>query len=533
MRHWSERGVMLLLVFVGAGCALSDSPQGFSVFSHFIINGEPDTDPAHEGVVALVTPTDFMFCSGAVIEPRFVITEAHCVEQSNPADVLVSIGPDAATGTRLSVDEIFIHPDHDPGSDTEPSVHDLALLRLSEPVAANVTPLKILPEEMKITEADIGTAVTFVGYGRTENNTIGTRLKVGGILGWMCTTQGGCNQGPVRVSENSICFNMHDAGTCNGDSGGPAFIMRGGTEYIAGLTSYGDTDCSLFGCDTKVDEYHDWIDSVVFGTLGSACSADGDCDSGNCKDGVCCVPECTSQCYSCAIPGSFGDCVQLPDGQPCPDGNPCNGQEVCESGVCQPGGMKDCDDSNPCTVDTCDNVTGCVHEPEPDGTICDDSDLCVGVGKCSSGYCQFQSANECDDHNECTDDICKPDTGCRFEPLADGTDCNGGACGKAACIGGECTVTDPIDCDDGNSCTKDFCDPGVGCMAEQKDDGTPCGECGVCVSGECDPGPACKSSCGCSQDAPGSSFPLFGLLLVFMVRAKRRGKEGEGRERMR
>ncbi len=524
---------LILLVFLcsvmGFGCEPPDSGQKMTTSSLPIINGEPDTNPAHDGVVALVTNSGFMFCSGAVIEPRVVITEAHCVIDSDPSSVLVSVGPESASGTKLTVAEIIVNPDHQPANGTEPSVHDLALLKLSASVPADLTPLKLLPEEMKITEADIGTMMTFVGYGKTENDTIGTKMTTDGMLGWMCTTEGGCNQGATRVSQNSICFNMHDSGTCNGDSGGPAFIERDGNEYIGGLTSYGDQDCSLFGCDTKVDEYHDWIDSVIHGTLGSACSDDADCDSGNCKDGVCCVVGCEGACYSCVIPGSFGDCIQLDDGQPCPDGNPCNGDEVCSGGVCLPGGMENCDDSNPCTTDSCDESTGCSHEPVPDGTICNDSDLCVGVGKCKSGFCEFEQSAECDDENECTKDSCEPSTGCRFEPLPDGSECYAGACGQAMCINAECTVTEPIDCDDGNSCTRNFCSPKVGCMAEQKEDGTPCGECGVCVSGECDPGPACKSACACSHGRPGTSLLFLGLF-VFAMRRTRRFLYAKGRE---
>jgi hypothetical protein len=42
----------------------------------------------------------------------------------------------------------------------------------------------------------------------------------------------------------------------------------------------------------------------------------------------------------------------------------------------------ECDDQNPCTVDTCDAVKGCGFKPAPDGTAC-------GSGKsCAVGICK-------------------------------------------------------------------------------------------------------------------------------------------------
>lgn len=51
-------------------------------------------------------------------------------------------------------------------------------------------------------------------------------------------------------------------------------------------------------------------------------------------------------------------------GSSCEDGNFCNGSEVCNgSGACQPGTPPNTDDGNPCTVDSCDPVTGVHHQP--------------------------------------------------------------------------------------------------------------------------------------------------------------------------
>jgi hypothetical protein len=45
----------------------------------------------------------------------------------------------------------------------------------------------------------------------------------------------------------------------------------------------------------------------------------------------------------------------------CSDGNICNGVETCRAGVCTAGQPLNCDDADPCTVDTCDPSGGCQH----------------------------------------------------------------------------------------------------------------------------------------------------------------------------
>ena len=70
----------------------------------------------------------------------------------------------------------------------------------------------------------------------------------------------------------------------------------------------------------------------------------------------------------------------------------------------------------------------------------------------------------CDDSNACTMDYCDPQV--------------------AMC------KNDYLDCDDDNECTEDSCDPFVGCVNQLKDcdDGDPCTEGDACVDGDCVPG---------------------------------------------
>src|SRR5206468_1719671 len=69
-------------------------------------------------------------------------------------------------------------------------------------------------------------------------------------------------------------------GTCNGDSGGPAFWPAGAVdEALVGVTSTGDATCQQWGADTDPGFYLCWLASV--GVLAAACPAsDGGFDGG-------------------------------------------------------------------------------------------------------------------------------------------------------------------------------------------------------------------------------------------------------------
>ena len=56
-------------------------------------------------------------------------------------------------------------------------------------------------------------------------------------------------------------------GPCQGDSGGPAFVGTGANKRVAGVTSYGDADCTIFGVSARVSGYYaDFIAPRIGGT---------------------------------------------------------------------------------------------------------------------------------------------------------------------------------------------------------------------------------------------------------------------------
>jgi hypothetical protein len=126
---------------------------------------------------------------------------------------------------------------------------------------------------------------------------------------------------------------------------------------------------------------------------------------------------CPGQCAAAGTPGQCTcACAAAAD---CDDGDACNGAEQCAGGVCVAGPPTDCDDDDPCTDDACEPATGCVHSAAP-GVPCDDENLCTlddlcacTTATCEAAACVGGSPPDCNDFDPCTIDSCDPAEGCR------------------------------------------------------------------------------------------------------------------------
>jgi hypothetical protein len=92
----------------------------------------------------------------------------------------------------------------------------------------------------------------------------------------------------------------------------------------------------------------------------------------------------------------------------CSDGDACNGVETCDpgNGACVAGTPLDCNDGNPCTIDSC-GAGACTHIAGNDGASCDDGSACTTGDVCAGGVCAGAGLPAlCDDGNSCTTDVC-------------------------------------------------------------------------------------------------------------------------------
>jgi secreted trypsin-like serine protease len=326
-----------------------------------IINGELPDEPMHDAVVSLhkrVGDSYYIniYCSGTLIAPDVVLTAAHCLDEGRnkfnpiePEEVWVYVGDNPVVESDnievfwdhvYDVTEVQAHPSYNNRALTD----DIGLLRLAS--SPPVTPVAALPASLGLTSADEGATINFAGFGENEDGEYDQKLQIDGVLDHL-------------YSAFQIYYYQYEGGPCFGDSGGPAFIKRNGTPYVAGLTSYGDSTCATYGVSTRPDYYTNWINDFIGVVVDPFCG-DGSCNAGEtcetceadcgacppvCGDGTC---EGNEDCETCAA-----DCGPCPVSY-CGDGT-CDADEDCNS--CE----ADCGPCEPCAAfgEYCDTGADC------------------------------------------------------------------------------------------------------------------------------------------------------------------------------
>jgi len=182
-------------------------------------------------------------------------------------------------------------------------------------------------------------------------------------------------------------------------------------------------------------------------------------------------------CSACYLNSGGRYCSSCDDGNPCTSDsyNPATGcihAPVADTPCCAGGVPVHCDDGDVCTTDSCDPATGCTHVNNT--APCSDGNACTVNDACSAGSCVGGGPRNCNDANPCTTDSCDPSSGCVHTTVPGALCCTGGI---------------PTDCDDGNPCTTDACDPSTGnCIHTRVTQGTPCDDGNPCtIADTCEP----------------------------------------------
>src|SRR5207245_8920251 len=118
--------------------------------------------------------------------------------------------------------------------------------------------------------------------------------------------------------------------------------------------------------------------------------------------------------------------------------------------VCAGGPARNGDRGSPRPDDRCDPAGGCLNPPNP--APCNVRNAGATADTCAGGVCVGGPAPNCNDGNACTDDSCNPASGCVSTPntaaCSDGNACTtADACAGGACVGGPppvCPASAPV-----------------------------------------------------------------------------------------
>jgi len=232
-----------------------------------IVGGKP-ADPEEYPWMAALLRADGGFCGGALISPQHVLTAAHCLFGSKPADWTVRIGvydlSDGNSGADYRVSKFTLHPNHT----SRYQRNDIALIKLTSPVGLKNDYRHIcLPESGVQLE---GENAYVVGFGSICLGCEGSnKLLELSVPIWNQTEcKAAYNAQFVPLDDAQICagFKEGQRDSCRGDSGGPLMLQNSREQWaVVGIVSFG-RGCGRLnspGIYTRVPDYVDWIMATV------------------------------------------------------------------------------------------------------------------------------------------------------------------------------------------------------------------------------------------------------------------------------
>jgi endonuclease G len=203
------------------------------------------------------------FCSGVLVFPDVVLTAAHCHQGINVVALNAVNVQSLEDAEIIGVRKMIVNPLWKQGV----NCNDIAVLVLRR--EARVRPVP----PATATELAGSSETTLVGFGNNDlNSTKGFGIQREVAVDILHVRRGPADD--LDAAEQTLGFESDCefvAGgsgydSCNGDSGGPAYITVGGTRRVAGLTSRSTTGattpCGDGGIYTRVDTQLAFIDKV-------------------------------------------------------------------------------------------------------------------------------------------------------------------------------------------------------------------------------------------------------------------------------
>ena len=502
----------ILMAVVGLGCGEVAAPAQHQTTQQEIFGGELESGWPAIGALTLHAQGGYFgaICTGTLIDPRWVLTAAHCVDEVEdigriPAEWLrFMVGTDAngggrpAEGREYRVARTYPHPQWTNAAFA--NHHDLALMELRDPVEG-VEPLPL--NELRL-EGREDRDVFYAGFG-----------VINGEEGFGGGVKRSTTLALHSVAPATYISRGQNSGVCFGDSGGPGLMRLQNEWRVVGVNSalvepwWGDDMCTGLSVQVRVDAGLSWIRETMgqeqdcrelcpcaAGCQRAYCDP-AECGALSCAESIQCMQGCDSagcfaqctmdlgagvwplveamvECLQAAPCGGFGDLLANPCVRDfCPEAvNACLDEPPPPPPPPPPPARLPCEDFYDCTID-CGGVfdaqcrRDCAIGAGPGREAFDTLGACLDANCADAG--SLEEASACGVAN-CRRAwrLCVPSDGCNLTG-----NCEAGACRVTPWGSGtRCFPTR------GN-------DPGSACSARPVEVGAVCDDGYICAAGRC------------------------------------------------
>ncbi len=266
MRHRSVPSLLTALVVLSlfappARAEPADSADDFAPTERdpLVVGGSRVPDGKWQDAAAIMSSYGGAVCSGTLIAPDVVLTAGHCIGMGSSV-VLGSTDLNQSGGEEIDIIQQTEYPN-------SYNTYDVGLLKLA--AASTIAPRPIASGCIRDNYTADGADVAIVGFGAIDQD--GSVYPDALYEAFTTISDADCSNdihgcNTAARPDGELTAGGGGIDSCNGDSGGPLYLLTDRGEFLVGVTSRAFIDstipCSQGGIYVRPDKILGWLETT-------------------------------------------------------------------------------------------------------------------------------------------------------------------------------------------------------------------------------------------------------------------------------